>query len=94
LCVAEWPRCELTSGRINRQQAQEDLRPNADPGSAEASQEKIDGREIADPETNSNAREIFIAEEKNVNYSHALTNAGAEPFRFVQKEKIFPEPVA
>jgi hypothetical protein len=98
-------RSELTRPAIARHPAEENLRPHADSGSAEAHEEKIDSGEIThtetdrhageipDAETNANAGEIAVIEEKERRDSNAVRDAISECLSVGEKEKIFAQPV-
>ena len=91
-------------GRIHRHEAQKDLRAHADPGAAQAYQEKVDGREVADTEANPGAGEVpdtqtdghagkvpIPEKEKSLRESDSFGDALSESHCFRQKEKVVAE---
>jgi hypothetical protein len=74
-----------------RRQAQENFRAYADTHAAQTHEEKIDGREVADSETERNAGEIAITEKKGGRESDSVGDAIAECVCSSEEEKILAE---
>jgi hypothetical protein len=104
---ADWLRCSRVRRGNVRHQAQENLRAHADTYAAQTPEEKNDGGEVTDAETERDAEKkdrrepdsvgdaisecVCFSEEEKI-LAESHPGIFSECFRFGEKEKVFAEP--
>jgi hypothetical protein len=106
-CGAGRLRASGSGGTIVRDQAQENLRAHADADATKAYQEKVDGGNVPNTQTNRYGRKVayaqtdghagkirIVEEEKILSKSDTFRNPNGQSVGLHEKEKVFAEPIS